>query len=126
MKDFQVQAKVPANKAKGTPELGPATIIVKTGENVEEMKKMFGDEAVVSNANANWKVTLQSSIRSALKRGETQEQMQARLGAAKMGVAVAKAAIDPKQAWLASYQAATPAERKKMKAELLKQAEMFD
>ena len=40
-----------------------------------------------------------------------------------MGVAAAKAAMDPKQAWLAAYQAATPAERKKMKADLLKEAE---
>lgn len=126
MKDLQVQARVPANKAKGTPELGPVTVTVKTGETAEEKIKMFGDEPVSSNADANWKVTLQSSVRSALRRGETQAQIQARLGAAKMGVAVQKAAIDPKQAWLASYQAATPAERKKMKADLLKQAEQFD
>ena len=123
MKDLSVTAKVPANKEKGTPELGPATIVVKTGETAAESIKMFGDEAVKSNSDANWIVTLQGNIRSGLRRGETPEQIQARLGSAKMGVAASKAQADPKQAWLAQYAAATPEERKKMKQDLLKQAE---
>jgi hypothetical protein len=40
-----------------------------------------------------------------------------------MGVAAMKAAMDPKAAWLALYQAASPKERKKMKAKLLAEAE---
>lgn len=123
MKDLAVTAKVPANEKNNTPQLGPATITVKAPENIEEAVKMFGGEAVLSNALANWVVTLQGNIRSALNRKEALPTMQARLGAAKMGVAAAKAAMDPKQAWLAAYQAATPAERKKMKADLLKEAE---
>ena len=100
MKDLQVTARVPANKEKGTPELGPVTITVKTGENAVESIKMFGDEAVKSNSDENWIVTRQGNIISGLRRGETAEQMQARIGGAKMGVAAAKAQADPKQAWL--------------------------
>ena len=122
MKDLQVSAKVPENKEKGQKEL-VGSVTVKVPETIDEAKQMFGGEAVLSNAVANWVVTLQSNIRGGLKRGETPQALQARLGGAKMGVAAAKAAMDPKQAWLAAYQAATPAERKKMKADLLKEAE---
>lgn len=129
MKDLQVTAKVPAKPAKdgkpATPEM-VGSIKVKAPETAEEGIKMFGDGAVLTNAISNWVVTLQGAIRSGLRRGENSAALQARLGASKMGVAATKAAIDPKQAWLASYQAATPAERKRMKSELLKQAEAFD
>ena len=130
MKDLQVSATVPARPAKGDkpaqPQIGPFTITVKTGETAKEKIEMFGDAPVSSNADSNWTVVLQSAMRAGMRRGETQAQLQARLGGSKMGVAATKAAIDPKQAWLAAYQAATPAERKKMKADLLKQAESFD
>jgi len=126
MKDLQVTAQVPANAQKGTPQLGPASVLVKAPESAKEAIEMFGDAAVLSNALANWTVTIQSTIRGGLKRGETQAQLQARLGGLKMGVAATKAAIDPKQAWLAAFQAATPAERKKMRADLLKMAETIE
>ena len=119
-KDLQVTAKKPGKD--GAPDK-VGSITVKVPENIKEAEEMFGGDAVLSNALANWVVTLQGNIRSGLTRGETPEQLQARLGSAKMGVAATKAAIDPKQAWLAAYQAATPAERKKMKQDLLKQAE---
>ena len=122
MKDLQVTAKVPANKDKGTPEMVGA-ITVKAPENIKEAEQMFGGDAVVSNAISNWVVTLQGNIRGGLKRGEDAKALQTRLGGAKMGVAAAKAQADPKAAWLAQYQAATPEERKKMKKELLAQAE---
>jgi hypothetical protein len=119
---LQVTAKVPANKTKGTPELGPATIEVTTGATAVESIQMFGDEAVKSNADANWRVTLQSNIRSGLLRGETPDQIQLRLKDAKMGVAVKGVTIDPVQAYLAKFQSATPEEQKKMLAELQKRA----
>lgn len=119
---MQVSAKVPANKEKGTPELGPATIEVDTGKDLEEMKQLFGEEAIKSNAEANWAVTLQANIRSGLKRGETQEQIQARLADAKMGVAAKGAKVDPVQAYLAKFQSSTPQEQQKMLEELQKRA----
>ena len=115
MKDLVIAAKVPAKDDK--PEMN-ASITVKTGETAEESIKMFGGDAVNSNAQSNWIVTLQSNIRSGLKKGETQEQIQTRLGASKMGIAASKAAIDPEQAFLAKYAAATPEERKVMRKKL--------
>jgi hypothetical protein len=122
MKDLQVTAKVPANAEKGTKEMIGA-ITVKVPETAEEAIKMYGGDAVLSNAISNWTVVLQGNIRGGLRRGEDAKALQARLGGAKMGVAAAKAQADPKQAWLAQYAAATPEERKKMKKELLAQAE---
>ena len=121
-----VTAKVPAKKATGdkpaTPELGPCTIVVSTGKDDKEMVQMFGAEAVKTNAEANWAVTLQSNIRSGLKKGETPDQIAARLKDAKMGVAQKGVQIDPVQAYLAKFQGATPEEQQKMLAELKSRA----
>ena len=122
MTKLTVTAKVPANKEKKTAELGPCTIVVNTGKDEIEMVQMFGAEAVKSNAEQNWIVTLQSNIRAGLKKGETPEQIQARLKDAKMGIAAKGIKVDPIQAYLASFQSATPAEQKAMLAELSKRA----
>jgi hypothetical protein len=53
-----------------------------------------------------------------MKKGETQEQLQARLGSAKMGVAARGVVVDPIQAYIAKFAAATPDEKKRMLAEL--------
>ncbi len=120
MKDFTVEAKVPAKDDQ--PEK-TGQITVKVPETVEEAAQMFGGEAVLSNAIANWKVTLQAAVRNALKRNEDPAVMQGRLGSAKMGVAVTKGSVDPKAAFLAQFQAADPKTRKKLIAELQAAAE---
>jgi len=117
-KQLTVTARIPEKKdASGKitqAQLGPVSIVVSTGATAAEMIQMFGDEAVASNAESNWVVTLQSNMRSGLKKGETQEQLQARLGSAKMGVATAGVKVDAEQAYLAKLMAATPADRAKM------------
>jgi hypothetical protein len=113
-----ITAQVPANKEKGTPQLGPITITVDSGATLDEMIQMFGKEAIQTNAEANWDVTLQSAIRAGLKKGETQAQLQARLGGAKMGISNKGVKVDPVQAYLNQFQSATPEEQKKMLAEL--------
>jgi len=118
MTKMQVTAQVPANKEKGTPQLGPVTISVNSGKDLDEDIQMFGKEAIKSNADANWTVTIQSAIRSSLKRGEDPATIQARLADAKMGVAVKGVKIDPVQAYLNKFQSATPEEQKRMLAEL--------
>ena len=120
---LSIAAQVPANKEKGTPAYGPATITVQTGETAKEKIEVFGDEAVSTNADANWVVTLQSNIRSGLRKGETQEQMQARLANAKMGVSAKGATVDPTQAYQAQFLAASPADQVAMIKELQKRAE---
>ena len=125
MKALIVEAKIPEKKEGDkviAKQIGPVSITVQTGETAEEMIKMFGDKAVKSNADANWVVTLQSNIRSRLKKGETAEQIQAALGSAKMGVAVAGSKVDPIQAYLAMFASATPEKQKEMLKELQSKA----
>ena len=121
MKSLVVEAKVPEKKDGDkviAKQIGPVSITVQTGETATEMIKLFGEDAVKSNANANWVVTLQSNIRARLKKGETAEQIQAALGNAKMGVAVAGSKVDPIQAYLAMFASATPEKQKEMLKEL--------
>lgn len=119
---MKVQATVPEKKdATGKvtqKQIGPFTIEVDTGVTGAECISLFGDEAVKTNAESNWTVTLQSNMRSGMKKGETQAQLQARLGGAKMGVAQKGVVVDPVQAYIAKFQSATPAEQAKMLAEL--------
>jgi hypothetical protein len=123
MKALSVSAQVPENKEKGTPQLGPVTVTVQTGETAAEKIQMFGDEAVSTNADANWVVTLQSNIRAGLRKGETQAQVQARLASAKMGVSAKGATVDPTQAYQAQFLAASAEDQVKMIKELQKRAE---
>ena len=123
---LSITAQVPAKEAKGdkpaTPQLGPVTISVTTGKTAKELIELFGDEAVLTNATANWTVTLQGNVRSGLKKGETQETLQARLGGAKMGVASKGVKVDPVDAYRALFQGATPQEQQKMLQDLQKRA----
>jgi len=118
MKKIAVSALVPEKKdANGvvvTKQLGPVTVEVNYGENAAESIKLFGDEAVNSNAFANWRVTLQANIRGGLKRGEPVAEIQKRLVDAKMGVAVTGGKVDAEAAFKAKFLAANPEDRKKM------------
>jgi hypothetical protein len=117
MKKETISAVVPANEAKGVKEMS-ASVIVNFAENLNEAKAMFGEEAILTNAFANWRVTIQSNIRSGLKRGESPEAIATRLSTAKMGVAATGSKVDPEQAYLALFAAATPEKQKEMLAEL--------
>ena len=121
MKKVLVDAKVPANEEKGIKEM-TASASVDYAETIEEAVAAYGAEAVLTNAFANWRVTLQSNIRGALKRGETPEAIATRLATAKMGVAQTGGKVDPVQAYLATFASATPAEQKKMLSDLQERA----
>jgi len=122
MKKFAISALVPEKKdAQGnvtSAQLGPCTVEVDFGETAAESIQMFGDEAVNSNAFANYRVTVQANIRGALKRGEPISSIQARLAGAKMGVAIASGKMDAEAAFKAKFLAADEAGRKKMIADL--------
>jgi len=121
MKKVTIEATVPEKKdatGKVVQKGVSGNLTVEYAETLDEAKKVYGEEAVLTNAFANWRVTLQAAIRSALKRGETPEQYQTRLGVAKMGIANTGAKVDPVQAYLARFASATPEQQKKMLAEL--------
>ena len=81
-------------KVKGEQVRKPssATIEIQTGETAKEAIEMFGDEAVLTNANANWVVTVQGGIRRMLVAGSSQEDIQKAVGDTKMGVSRVKSA----------------------------------
>ena len=121
-----VEATVPERKdASGKivqQKVGPYTLSVETGVTAEESIKMFGPDPVKTNSDANWRVVLQGNMRGGMKKGESQAQLQARLGAAKMGVAAKGIKVDPIEAYAAMFMAGTPAEQKKMMEDLMKRA----
>ncbi len=121
MEKMIVEAKVPEKKEGDKvvrAQLGPVQITVQTGTTAAESIALFGDKAVKSNADANWVVTLQANIRARLLKGENAEAIQAGLGAAKMGIAVKGAKVDPIQAYMAMFATATPEKQKEMLKEL--------
>lgn len=117
MKAVVIEAKVPGNPEKGIKE-SMASVSVQYAETTKEAVEMFGEEAILSNALANWKVTIQGNIRSGLRRGEKPEALSARLTTAKMGIAQAGVKVDPVQAYLAMFQGATPDKQAEMLKEL--------
>jgi len=108
-----VEATVPTNVEKGIKEM-QAVVTVNYAETLDEALQMYGEEAVLSNAFANWRVTLQSNIRSKLKAGLTPEQIQESLGSAKMGIAAGGAKIDAQQAFIMKFKVATPEKQAEM------------
>jgi len=121
MKKLSVEALVPEKKEGDkviTAAVGPYTITVDAPETAEEAIAMFGGEAVLTNAIANWVVTLQGNMRSGMRKGESATALQTRLSGAKMGVSQKGVKVDPIQAYLAQFEAATPEAQAKMLAEL--------
>lgn len=117
MRDVEVTARVPADDEKKTPEL-QATVTVKFPDTFEEAKGFCGEEPILSNAQSNYVITIQSNIRNGLKRGESPEAIAARLKDSKPGVTNRGATVDVQQAFIAKFTAATPEERRKMLATL--------
>ena len=120
MKDFAITAKVPAKKDETGEEVTQAmaaTVIVQTAETLEEASQAFGEAACLTNMDANWRVTLQGNIRSALRKGESPEAIAERLSTAKMGVASIGASIDPQAAFIAKFKTST----EEQQAEMLEQ-----
>jgi len=125
-KDLVVAAKVPVKKdGEGnvvTKEM-EATVVVQTAETLQEAEELFGDAAILSNMNANWKVTLQGNIRSSLRAGSTPEQIQDKLSTAVLGIAQVGARIDPRAAFIAKFKTSTPEKQAEMIEQLRLAAE---
>lgn len=120
MKDLEITAKLPKSEKDNRPTDLVAAIKVKFPETFAEAVKELGEEAILSNAKQNWIITVQGNIRSRLKKGQTAAQIQEGLGSAKMGVAIAKVAADPKANAMAYMKTLTPEQRKAFIADLMK------
>ena len=112
--DMVVTAKI----GKGETASQPMTINVQAGATAEESIEMFGTDAVNSNANANWKVTLQSAVRAAIKAGLTPEAAQEKLGGSKMGVSQPRSAADPVAAMMNKWSTMDAETKKAFMAQL--------
>ena len=110
-KALKVSATDPGKeKGEQVRKASSATIEIQTGGTAKEAIEMFGDEAVLSNANANWVVTLQSGVRRMLVAGKSQEEIQKEIGTSKMGVSRARVA-DPTAAIKSKWKTWTDEER---------------
>jgi len=110
-KVLKVSAKDPGmEKGKKVREPSSATIELQTGETAKESIEMFGDEPVLSNANANWVVTIQGGIRRMLAAGKSQAEIQKEIGSSKMGVSRARTA-DPQAAIKKQWATWSPEQR---------------
>lgn len=116
----EVSAKVPVKEGRNSDELN-ATIVVNFPETLDEAVDWCGEEAVLSNAFANWRVTIQNNIRNSLIAGHTQDAIQDKLGSAVMGVAQTGGRVDAQTAFLAKFKNATPEQQAEM-LDLLRQA----
>lgn len=109
----EISARLPAKEGRNTEELS-AVVFVDMAETIEEAVEMFGEEAILTNAFSNWRVTLQGNIRGALGRGEDPDTIADRLSTAKMGVAQTGGRVDPQAAFLAKFKNATQEEQAEM------------
>ena len=123
-----IKATSPKSEKKNRPEEKSATIQVDWVDvekdpdaALEELKQMCGAKAIITNAFANFRVTVQGSIRTGLDNGETQEQIQARLASVRMGVTIKGAARDAEAEYLAKLDSADDDEAQAM-VERLQQA----
>ena len=117
-----VKKEVSATAKDGNAVVGNVTVTVNFPETVQEaLDNGISEEALLSNAFANWKVTLQSAIRNRIKAGKSPDEIQADMDSAKMGVTMTANKVDPQQAFINKFKTANPEEQARMLA-LLQEA----
>jgi len=127
MQQKEVTAKVPAGKDKegnATPEYGPVTVIVDFPESFEEALGWASEEAILTNAFANWRVLMQSGIRTALRAGKSEDQIQSECEKMVLGVArQGGGRVDVQAAFIAKFRTSTPEVQAEMLATLREAAQ---
>lgn len=125
----EITAQVPEKKdAEGIVTqvaLGPVTVIVDYPGNYEDAAGWCSEEAMLSNAFANFKVSpVQATIRSMLKAGKTADQIQEECEKLVMGVArQGGGVVDVQAAYIAKFRTSTPEVQAEMLATLRDQAQ---
>jgi|LGOV01.1.fsa_nt_gb hypothetical protein len=106
-----IQKEITGKVLKDGVVVSAVAVFVNFGESTKESVEMFGDEAVNSNAFANWKITARSIIVRMLKAGKTEDEIQEVMSNAKMGVQTSTGSIDPIMASLAKFKTMSPDEQ---------------
>ena len=114
MKDIIVTAKEGKEGAE-------VSISMKFPETLKEAIELYGEAPILSNALANWKITIQSAMRRYIKVGKKADEIQSLLGGLKMGTAIERVS-DPKASFLSKFQAMTPEEKAAVIKELTEKA----
>lgn len=127
MDQKEVTAQVPEKKdAEGIVlgALGPVTVVIDFPETYEEAIGWCGEEAMLSNAFANYKVSpVQSLIRAGLRNGMSAEQIQDEADKLVMGIARVGGKVDTKAAYVALFKRSTPEIQAEMLEDLRAQAQ---
>lgn len=87
------------------------------GGDLEEMRKLFGDEIVFSNARQSFKISLQALMRRGIDAGKDEATIAAEAAAWKPGVA-AQRVTDPIAAITAKWATLSDEKRKEVMAKL--------
>jgi len=106
MKDLNITAKAGKDK-----DAKSATIIVKAPETLAEAQEMYGDEAILTNAMANFVITEQNRVRADIKAGLDQPAIQEKHANDKMGISQPKGTADPTAAFLSKWQSMSEDEK---------------
>lgn len=122
MIDKEVSAKVPVKEGRNAEELN-AVVLVAYPETLEEAVEWCGEDPILTNSFANWRVTIQSGIRASLIAGKTAEQIQVEFKDAKMGVAKVGGKVDVQAAFIAKFKTADPEKQAEMLAMLREAAQ---
>jgi len=105
--------------------LGPCTVIVDFPESFEEALGWCSEEAMLTNAFANYRVSpIQATIRAALKSGKNEDEIQAECEKLVMGVArQGGGRVDVQAAFIAKFRTSTPEVQAEMLATLREAAQ---
>ena len=120
----EVTAQVPEKKDSDgvvtQVALGPVTVIIDYPDSFEEALGWCSEEAMLSNAFANYKVSpVQATIRSSLKAGKNEDEIQTECEGLRMGVArQGGGKVDVQAAFIAKFRTSTPEVQAEMLATL--------
>ena len=105
-------------KAGKDADAASASVNLNGPETIEEAIQMYGGEAVLTNAMANFSVTMQGRIRADVKAGMDQAAIQAKHENDKMGVSLPKDQVDPVAAIKTKWASMTKEDRNALLAQL--------
>lgn len=118
MQALEIKAKLPKSEKDGRAEDLNGLVVVQFPETIEEAIELYGGPAMLAEAKANFVIGVQGNIRTRLKAGQSNEQIQEALGSSKIGVKAARLAANPEAQSLAYLKTLTQDQLREMLAKL--------